>query len=57
MQRETKYTATYQIGRTTVHIVAPDITEEDGKRLEEIKRIIRGIWMETFSRIILCNVS
>ncbi|GGA37374.1 hypothetical protein GCM10007416_07850 [Kroppenstedtia guangzhouensis] len=47
MQRETKYTATYQIGETTVHIVAPDITEEEReKRLEEIKRIIRRIWME-----------
>lgn len=33
--------ATYHIGNTTIHIVAPKITEEERqKRLEEIKQLI-----------------
>ncbi|EGK12470.1 hypothetical protein HMPREF9374_1537 [Desmospora sp. 8437] len=42
-----KYDATYQIGGTTIHVVAPNITDEERRRrLEGIKRIIRRIWIE-----------
>ncbi|SDZ00126.1 hypothetical protein SAMN05444416_11185 [Thermoactinomyces sp. DSM 45892] len=34
----TEYDATYKIGNTTIHVVAPKITEEEKqRRLEEIK--------------------
>ncbi|MFD1425463.1 hypothetical protein [Kroppenstedtia sanguinis] len=40
-----KYDRTYQIEGTTVHIVAPRITEEEKeKRLDEVQRVIQKIW-------------
>ncbi|PTM59588.1 hypothetical protein [Desmospora activa] len=42
-----KYDATYQMGGTTIHIVAPRITEEERqRRLNEVQRVIRLIWIE-----------
>lgn len=40
-----KYDATYFIGNTTVHVVAPQITEQEKKRrLDEIQKINWVIW-------------
>lgn len=36
---------TYQIGNTTIHVVAPEVSKEERQqRLEEIKRIIWVMW-------------
>lgn len=40
-----QYSKVYQIGETTIYIVAPQITDEERlERLEEIKRQIWLIW-------------
>ena len=40
-----QYDATYQFGNTTVHIVAPKITEEENqRRLDEIQRVAWVLW-------------
>jgi hypothetical protein len=40
-----QYSKVYQIGGTTIYIVAPQITDEERlERLEEIKRQIWLIW-------------
>lgn len=42
-----EYDATYKIGGTTIYVVAPQITEDEReKRLEDVKSIIRRIWIE-----------
>ena len=39
------YDATYQFGNTTVHVVAPKITEEENqRRLDEIQRVAWVLW-------------
>jgi len=40
-----RYDATYQFGNTTVHVVAPKITEEENqRRLDEIQRVAWVLW-------------
>ncbi|PTM59582.1 hypothetical protein [Desmospora activa] len=40
-----KYDATFQIGGTTIHIVAPQITEDERhRRLDDVQRVIWAIW-------------
>ena len=40
-----RYDATYQFGNTTVHVVAPKITEEENqRRLNEIQRVAWVLW-------------
>lgn len=42
-----EYDATYQTGGTTVHVVAPRITEEERQdRLNEVQQVIWTIWNE-----------
>lgn len=46
LQEDQRVDATYQIGKTTIHIVAPKIsTEEKNMRLEEIKQLIWRLWL------------
>lgn len=46
-----QYSNVYQIGGTTIYVVAPQITDEERKeRLEEIKRQIWLIWMNVISK-------
>ncbi|MXQ52419.1 hypothetical protein [Shimazuella alba] len=46
-----QYSNVYQIGGTTIYVVAPQITDEERKeRLEEIKRQIWLIWMNMISK-------
>ncbi|SMO63805.1 hypothetical protein [Melghirimyces algeriensis] len=50
MRDRKEYDATYQIGNTTIHIVAPDLTEEERqRRLEEVKKVIWSLWVEVQS--------
>lgn len=43
-----KYDATYQYGGTTVHIVAPKLTDEEREqRLAEIQRTIWILWEQS----------
>ncbi|MFD1425469.1 hypothetical protein [Kroppenstedtia sanguinis] len=42
-----QYDATYQIGGSTIHVIAPQITEEERqRRLDEVQRVIWTIWNE-----------
>jgi len=51
MQDKEEYAATYQYGNTTVHVVAPKITEEENeRRWKEIYRVIWSLWMVIHSR-------
>jgi hypothetical protein len=45
-----QFSEIYQIGGTTIYVVAPQITDEVRiERLEEIKRQIWFIWMKLIS--------
>lgn len=47
-----EYDATYQTGGTTVHVVAPRITEEERQdRLNEVQQVIWTIWNELERKI------
>jgi hypothetical protein len=46
-----QYNNVYQIGGTTIYVVAPQVTDEERvERLEEIKRQIWFIWMNMISK-------
>lgn len=47
-----KYDATYQYGGTTVHIVAPKLTDEEREqRLAEIQSIIWNLWEQNQTKV------
>ena len=45
LKPDEQYDATYQLGNTTVHVVAPRITDEEHqRRLDEIQRVAWILW-------------
>ncbi|TCP65796.1 hypothetical protein [Baia soyae] len=46
MQEDQRADVTYQIGKTTIHVVPPKITEEERNiRIEELKKLILSLWL------------
>ncbi|SDZ23962.1 hypothetical protein [Thermoactinomyces sp. DSM 45892] len=46
MQEDEQADVTYKIGKTTIHLVPPRITEEERNiRIEELKRLILSLWL------------
>ncbi|WP_177239776.1 hypothetical protein [Thermoactinomyces sp. DSM 45891] len=45
MQEDERSDVTYKIGKTTIHLVPPKITEEERSiRIEELKSLILRLW-------------
>lgn len=50
LQEDQRVDATYKIGKTTIHIVAPRITtEEKDIRIEGIKQLVWELWLQVES--------
>lgn len=48
-----EYDMTLKIAGTTIHIIAPKITEEEkGQRLDEINNVIRTLWNKNYKHMI-----
>jgi hypothetical protein len=47
----THYTKTYQMGGTSVHIIAPDISKEERDMIiERIRKVARILWLKGEAR-------